>query len=426
MNYTIIGNSAAAVAAIEAIRTIDKEGEIVLFSKEPQYAYSRPTITEFLAGESVMPEKRMGYRSAEFYQQNNVTVYLSTAVMKVDPRKKTVLLDNRQEHPFDKLLIATGGTPIIPDTPGKDKPGVFSLITWDDAKKIKADLPQVDNIVVVGGGLIGMKTAEGLVKSGKKVTLIELMPHILGRIFDKSGAELIQQYLTKKGVRIISETTVEEVLGENHIESVKLRDATILPCDMLIFAIGVKPNFELVNNSGIQVNRGIVVNELMQTNFPDIYAAGDVAEAPDLLTGHKSIIAIWPLAFQQGKIAGFNMAGEVKVYEGGVVQNSIGILGLHTISIGLVDPPDKNIEDYVVLAKKGISEFGYRKVIFQNDILVGVILVENIDRAGIYTGLIKERTKFESDSDKQSLLDETFGLITLPPEWRQEKLSRPV
>ncbi|MDI6784641.1 MAG: FAD-dependent oxidoreductase [bacterium] len=341
MNYTIIGNSAAAIAAIESIRSLDQQGEIVLFSKEPQYAYSRPTITEFLASEKVMPEKRMGYRPPEFYAQNKVTIHLSTAVVKLNPEKKTILLDNGKEEPFDKLLIATGGTPIIPDTPGKEKPGVFSLITWDEAKKIKAYLPQVESVVVFGGGLIGMKTTEGLYEAGKKVTIIELMPHILGRILDAPGAELIQQYLTKKGVEIITNTTVEEVLGENHIESVRLRDGTIFPCDMLIFAIGVKPNFELVKDTGIQINRGIVVNERMQTNFPDIYAAGDVAKGADLLTDQKSVIAIWPLAYQQGKIAGINMAGGVKVYEGGVVQNSIGLLGLHTISIGLVAPPKK-------------------------------------------------------------------------------------
>ena len=424
MNYTIIGNSAAAVAAIESIRSLDQQGEIVLFSKEAHYAYSRPTITEFLAGEEVMPEKRMGYRLPEFYQQLKITTHLSTMVSKVDPKKKIILLDNGQEHRFDKLLIATGGTPIIPDIPGKNKLGVFSLITRADAHRIKSLLPEVKHVIVIGGGLIGMKTAEGLYEAGKKVTIIELIPHILGRILDVTGAELVQQYLTKKGIEIITESTVEEILGENHIESVRLRDGIILPCDMLILAIGVKPNFELVKDTGIQINRGIVVNDGMETNFPDIYAAGDVAEGPELLSNQKSVIAIWPIAYRQGLVAGVNMAGDVKVYAGGVVQNSIGILGLHTISIGLVAPP--KTEEYVVLTKKGLTEFGYRKMIFHNDTLVGTILVTNIDRAGIFTGLIKEKTKFESLSDKEKLLDENFGLISLPPAWRKEKLTHPV
>lgn len=424
MNYTILGNSAAAIAAIESIRELDPQGEIVLFSKEPQYAYSRPMITEFLAGEAVMPEKRMGFRPPKFYQENKVTVHLATAVSKIIPNQKSVVLENGASHTFDKLLIATGGIPIIPDTLGKDTPGVFSLITWDDAKKIKAYLPEAKQVVVIGGGLIGMKTAEGLYETGKQVTIIELMPHILGRILDTVGAELVQQYLIKKGIEIIANTTIEEVLGQDHIESVRLRNGTILPCDMLIFAIGVKPNLALALDCGILLNRGILVNNRMQTNFPNIYAAGDVAEGPDLLSNQKSVIAIWPIAYRQGKVAGTNMAGGSKVYEGGVVQNSIGILGLHTITIGLVDPP--KTDEYFVLTKKGSVEFEYRKVIFYNDTLIGAILVDKVDRAGIITGLIKEKTKFESQSDKEKLLDDNFGLISLSPQWRKEKLMQPV
>jgi NAD(P)H-nitrite reductase large subunit len=334
------------------------------------------------------------------------------------------VLEDGTTHKFDRLLIATGGIPIIPDTPGKDKSGVFTLITWEDAKRIKAYLPGVNYVVVVGGGLIGMKTAEGLYESGKKVSIIELMPHILGRILDVAGAELVQRYLSQKGIELITNTTIEEIVGENHLESIRLRNGALLPCDMLIFAIGVKPNYAMIINNGILLNRGILVNNKMQTNFPDIYAAGDVAEGPDLLSTQKSVIAIWPIAFRQGGVAGTNMAGGNKLYDGGVVQNSIGILGLHTITIGLVDPPKS--DDYTVLIHKGPSTFEYRKFIFYNDILIGAILIDKIDRAGIITGLIKEKTKFESSADKEKLLHADFGLISLPPKWRKEKLTQPV
>ncbi|RMG57646.1 MAG: NAD(P)/FAD-dependent oxidoreductase [Deltaproteobacteria bacterium] len=419
MRYVIIGNSAAGVHAVEEIRKRDGEGEIVMFSREPYLAYSRPLITEFLF--DGVPVRKMSYRDASFYRDNRVDLRLGVEVVEIDREKKEVLDSRGERTPYDKLLIATGGTPFVPPIKGGDRGGIFTMMTWDSAKAVKERLPKTKRAVVLGGGLIGMKTAEGIYEAGVPTTVVELAPQILGRILDRRGAEIFQDYLEKKGMEIITGDTVEEVVGESEVEAVRLRSGRVLECDLLIVAIGVVPNMDLAKKAGLQVNRGIVVNERMQTSDPDIYAAGDVAEAFDIVVKEKRVNAIWPVANRQGRIAGANMAGGEKVFTGEFPKNSLKLLGLEMISMGLVDSPDDSCQ---VITRDEGERYVYRKFIFKDGHVLGGIFVGEIDKAGIVTGMIKNGVRM--NGNRERLLYGPPQLIYLDEEYREEKLTRPV
>ena len=420
MKYLIIGNSAAAVGAVEAIRKRDNKGEITILSKEPYLAYSRPLITEFLA--DLVTEKGMSYRAEDFYKDNLVSLKLGVSAKSIDAKKKIVSASDKKEYGYDKLLIATGGSPIFPPMKGSDKKGVFTLMTLDESKEIKKNLKGVKKAVVIGGGLIGMKAAEGLHEAGIKVAIVELADRILSRILDEKGSRIFEAYLKDKGMDIITSDSVVEIAGTKKVTRVKLKRKKKISCNMVIMAIGVRPNLDVIKDSSIETKQGIIVDNKMQTKVPDIYAAGDVVQADDMLSGEKRVNAIWPLAYKQGRIAGANMAGSNKLYEGGFAQNSISVLGLSTISMGIVDPPSKN--GYEIITGRGKGKHSYKKFVFDKDTIIGGIFIEDIDRSGIITGLVKERYKVKDN--KEQFLSEKFGLINLDKSWRDSKLTKPV
>ncbi|MEW6409837.1 MAG: FAD-dependent oxidoreductase [Nitrospirota bacterium] len=415
--YIIIGNSAAGIAAVESIRDIDQSGEITVFSKENYLAYSRPLIAEFISDR--VTEKRMAYRYEDFYKLHRVNLHLGIKVTKIAPENKTIITDKKRSFSYDKLLIATGGTPIIPQVVGLDKKGVHTLITWDDAKGIKKDIKGKKEAVIIGGGLIGMKAAECVHDAGIKVTIVELADHILCTILDDYGSTIFEHHLESKGINLIMGNTVAEVSGKDRVRSVVLKDGTRLKCDLLIVAIGVKPNTEIIKGSGINTNKGILIDRRMQTSVEDIYASGDVAEGYDMLINDRRVLALWPVAYRHGMIAGMNMAGSKREYEGGFPMSSLTVFDLSTISVGLFNPADK--ENYQTFTNTDGKV--YKKMVFKGDVLVGAILVNAIDRAGIYTGLIREQMPVD---DKEMLIEDSFSLASLSEEWRKAKFTLPV
>ncbi len=413
MNYCIIGNGVAATAAVEAIRELDEEGRITVISAEPYPVYSRPLITYLLSGK--VDEADMLYRDEGFYQRKKVDLIMKRAVS-IDTEEREVLLEDGGKVPFDKLLIATGGKPFVPEISGLDKEGVFTFTTWDDAKQISEMVEQVSHALVVGGGMIGLKATESLVQLGVKVTVVELADRVLSAVFDPEASSIMEEHLRSFGVDIITENSVEEIAGDGRVKKAILRDGREVECEMVIIAIGVRPNLDLVKDTGIDVNRGIVVDSHMETSIKGIFAAGDVAEAFDMLNRDKRPIPVWPSAYRQGRIAGYNMAGSTAEYTGGFSQNSIEVLGLPTISLGITNP---NGGGYEVL-KKRRSDKEYKKIVLMDDTIVGAIFIGCIDRAGIITGLIRDGINVKSF--KKALLDDDFGFVTFPKELRMEKL----
>ena len=418
--YTIIGNSAAAVGAVESIRQVDGESGITVIAWEPHHTYSRPLISYWLGGE--VDDERMPYRSADFYEKNDVETMLGVKVTSVDPESRILTTDDGREIPFDKLLIATGGTPIVPpDVGGANAEGVFTFTTWEDARTIDAYIEQygVQNALVVGAGLIGLKSTEALATRDISVTVVELADRVLSATFDKTASRLAQEAMEKAGVHAICENTVSSIQQEDgRVRGATLRDGTELDVDLVLFAIGVRPNTALVRDSNIQVDRGILVDDQMETSVAGIYAAGDVAQARQLLSDERRTLPILPTAYRQGSVAGTNMAGKGRNYEGGIPMNSVDVFGLPTISVGMTTPDDEDVE---CITRYDEDENTYKKLVLKDNRIVGAIFIGDIERAGIFTGLIKQ--KVDVSRFKDVLLSDDFGLLSLPAEYRKHVVS---
>ncbi|MGQ9632372.1 MAG: NAD(P)/FAD-dependent oxidoreductase [bacterium] len=421
MKYVIVGNSAAAVGGIEGIRGIDGDNPIVVVSREPGLAYSRPLISELLArkiGPDLMP-----YRDEKFYRENGVELLLGREAVSIDWESRAVVLSDRSSVPYDRLLIATGGTPFVPPIEGLDCRGVHTFTTWSDADEIAREVAEVSGVVVIGGGLIGLKATESLKELGLTVTVIELANRVLSTALDEVASRMVERHLEEAGVSVILGNSVREVRSDgSRVCGVVLRDGRELDCEMVIVAIGVRPNVDLVRGTPIEVNRGILVDDRMRTSVEGVYAAGDVTESYDIAAGVVRPIPIWPNAHIQGMVAGDNMAGGSRRYPGGIGMNSLSILGLPTISVGVTEPPN---EGYQTLSRSNPGGDSYRKLVLRDDVIVGAVFVGDcIDRAGIITGLIRERVPVGPFKD--SLLDDDFGLASLPRDLRVGKLTMPV
>jgi NAD(P)H-nitrite reductase large subunit len=417
MEIVIIGNSAAAVGAIEAVRRVDRAIPITVISDESHPVYSRPLISHFLAGE--LKSEQIFYRPKNFYEKNNVQTLLGRHVVKVNFDKKTVKLENGEKVSYRQLLIATGGTPFIPKIEGLDKTGIYTFTKLDDTKKISSVLKENQRAVVIGGGFIGLKAGEALKKRKIDVTIVELADYILSLTLDETAAFILEKALKREGIHLITSNTVEAILGDSMVESVLLADGRIIEAQLVVIAIGVIPNVAPFRESPLYIEKGILVNERMETNLPDVYAAGDVTQAYDKILKTYRTIPIWPNAYQQGKIAGYQMAGNKKyVYEGGFMMNSIEIGNVPAIAIGLTNLPPNN--GYQVIKKFDRASNVYRKVILKGDVIVGAIFSGQIDRAGILTGLLRDGV--EVKGFKRELVKDHFGFISFPKTLRKERM----
>ena len=411
VKYLIIGNSAGGIGAAEAIRTVDKSSGITIISDEPYPAYSRPLISEYLAERCSL--ERMLFRPADFYDKNNIRTLLGKKAKRLDTDEHIVELETGDKISWEKLLLATGGLPIVLPMKGAEKNGVFTFITLDDAKTIDQHLNETTCAVVIGGGLIGVSATEALVKRGAEVTVVEMKERILNTILDEEASALEDTALRKTGINIITGHTVTDINSEKEtVSGVTLDDGIQIPCNLVIIAIGVRPRTELVANTGIKVNHGIVVDRHMATSSPSIYACGDAAEAYDVIYGECRLTPIWPNAYLGGRVAGFNMAGRPTEYPGGTAMNSMKYFGLDVVSAGVVTPPDNS---YEVLSKN--HDNAYHKVVLKDGLVVGMVFAGNIEKSGIVFNLIRDKIKAESF--KQVLVADDFGLVSLPEElWR--------
>ena len=414
MNYVIIGNSVAAVGAIRGIRKVDQQGHITVLSRENHTAYGRPLISYLLGG--TVTEKRMPYLPADFYEKNRVNLLLGAEVVAVESALSRVVLAGGETIPYDKLLIATGGDPFVPPIEGMNgKEKVFTFTTWDDAAKLKGMAYDINKVVVIGGGLIGLKAAEGLNQLDKQVTIVELADRILSAAFDRTAGRIVAKKMKANGIEVVTEDTVVRIDGEGtEITGVTLKSGDFIPCDTVIVAIGVRPAAGFLKGSGVEVNRGVVVSDSMETSVAGIFSAGDVAEARDFFSGNKNPMPIWPDAYIQGDVAGISMAGGEKGYQGGLAMNSIELFKVPTISMGITNPEPG--PRYEVLTYQNLEKYEYRKIVLENGVLVGVVMVSNVDRAGIFAGIIRDKVAVAPF--KEHLLAPDFGFVHLPKEIR--------
>lgn len=421
--YLIIGNSAGGIGAAEAIREVDSIGTITILSDEPYPAYSRPLISDYLAERR--PLQRMLFRPPDFYEENNIRLIPGQKVMRIDIDEHNIQFEDGRAITWEKLLLATGGSPIMPEITGIDMEGVFTFTTLDDAKEIDQFLNHYHRrkvrAVVIGGGLIGVSVTEALVKRGVDVTIVEMKGQILNTILDEEASALVETSLKQFGVEIITGQTVDKVTSylSGAATGVTLDDSRPIPCEIVIVAIGVQPRTELVSNTGIKKKRGIIVDRHMTTSNPDVYACGDVAESYDFVYGENRLTPIWPNAFIGGRVAGFNMAGVQTEYQGGTAINSLKYFGLAIVSAGMVTPLD---DSYEVISRK--HDHVYRKIVLKDGLIVGLVFSGDIDKSGIIYNLMKDRVNIEDF--KQALVADDFGLVSLPEEiWKPGLVTSP-
>jgi len=419
MNYVIIGNGPSAISAVRAIREVDLRSKLTIISDEPYLNYSRPLISYLLSKR--IEKDKMPFCQENFYEENQVQLILNKRAKSLDVKEKNIILSHKERIPFDRLLIATGGAPIIPEFRGRDLFGIFTFTKLQDAEEIARYIRynKVKEAVVVGGGLIGLKAAEAIIELKIKVTIVELADRILAATFDKNASSVIEVALEKIGGNLLTNNTAVEIKSKDkRVSEVILRDKKRIRAELVIVAIGVRPEIEVVKGTSIKTNKGILVNNFMQTNIKDIYAAGDCCEAKDSLLGINRPIPIWPVAASQGKVAGYNMAGVKREYSGSFTMNSIELCGIPTISVGQTYPQKKG---YEVLEYFDKDKPIYKRIVLKNNRIVGAIFLGDIERAGIYTGLIKDRV--DAGSFKEHLLKEDFGLIILPKEYRKHLVT---
>ena len=417
IEYLIIGNSAGGVGAAEAIREVDKVRAIAIVSDEPYPAYSRPLISEYLV--NTCPLERMLFRPPDFYERNNIQAIPGQKVTGLDIDRHAIKLDDGRIIIWEKLLLATGGLPIIPKIDGIKLKGAFTFTTLDDAKAIDEFLNRYERkvkAVVIGGGLIGVSITEALAKRGIEVTIVEMKERILNTILDEEASALEEKALTEAGVEIITGHKVSKISGylSGEATGVIMDDGCQIPCEMIIVAIGVQPRTELVSNTTIKVNRGIIVNRHMTTSSPDVYACGDVAEAYDFVYNENRLTPVWPNAYIGGRVAGLNMASIPTVYQGGTAINSMKYLGVNIVSAVIVAKLD---DSYEVISQK--NDHAYRKVVLKDGLVVGLVFSGDIEKSGIIYNLMKD--KINVKDFKQVLVADDFGLASLPEEiWRPQ------
>ncbi len=394
MRYLIIGNGAAGNAAAAAIVAMDPAGEVIIVTDEPQPAYYRPLITNLLEDGS---SKDIFFHN-ELRSPTNVEVQLGKRIVALDAGLKQVTFQDRTTCSFDRLLLATGATAMIPNIPGLAGYGNYVLRTLTEAQALAQAAREAKHVVVIGGGRVGLKAALALRHRGLEVTLVEQGPYLAPMQFDAVAGEILGQTLESEGMRLIFGQTVKEVERTgDRIKSLALADGRVLETDTIVSAVGVRPNMELAAKTGVAINHGILVDSRLRTSLPDIYAAGDVAETTDIVTGKKTLSGLWTNAVEMGRIAGRNMAGAATEYPGAfTVLNSLEVAGIPTMAIGVTNPPAG--EKYQVYQRRRGNN--YRKLILKDEILVGALLIGDIEGAGVYTGIIRRKVKIKMDLDE--------------------------
>ena len=378
--YVIIGNGVAAAGCIEGIRSRDNNGEITVVSEERHAVYCRPLISYYL--EKKTDPERMRYRGADFYEQNGVRVLYGEKAEAIDAQQKTVRLKTGDPLRYDALCVAAGSSPFVPRFDGIGTvEKQFSFLTLDDAFALEKAICQDTSVLIVGAGLIGLKCAEGLHGRVREITVCDLSDRVLSSILDAKRAAAVQRRLEGNGIRFLLGNSVKRF--DRH--TALMQNGERVPFDVLVLAVGVKPNRELILEAGGDVNRGVCIDDKMQTSLPAVYAAGDCTEGTDVSLGEKRVLAILPNAYLQGFTAGVNMAGGDAVFDRAIPMNAIGFFGLHLMTAGT----------YAGEAYEETDEEGSKTLFIKDGFLKGFILIGKTERAGLYTSLIREQVPLD-------------------------------
>ncbi len=402
--YVIAGGGIASLGCIDGIRKYDSDGEITLICGEDKLPYARPLISYYLENKTTF--EKMQYRSEDFYKENKVKVKLGVKAEKIDG--KTVMCSDGETVPFDKLLAACGSSPFVPPFKGLEKVNKrFSFMTENDAAELENAVTKDSKVLIIGAGLIGLKCAEGLKNRAKEIIVCDLADRVLSSILDTECAALVEEKLKENDIKLMLGDSAEEFF-EN---SAKMKSGKTVDFDILVTAVGVRPNTGLLKNAGAKINRGIIVNEKGETSLPDIYAAGDLTENYDISSGSEKIMAILPNAYMGGFCAGCNMAGAENKFDNQIPMNSIGFFGYHMMTAGSYDGE---------LFEEKTAD-GIKKLFVKDNRLTGFIILGDVAKAGIYTALIRNKTPI--DTINFEILKKNLSLLPFSEEYRRKNLG---
>ncbi|MBI5606337.1 MAG: NAD(P)/FAD-dependent oxidoreductase [Deltaproteobacteria bacterium] len=393
MNYIIIGNGVAGTTAAETIRKTDPAGEIKIFSDEAFPFYSRIRLMEYLAGELEMPKLQI--RSNAWYDAQKIQLLLNTKIKEIDKDRKEVVTRSGERYAYDKLLLATGGYSFVPPIKGAEKPGVFTLRSLKDARAIQTFAAGKTNALLIGGGLLGLEVGNSLRKTGLKVTVAEFFPRLLPRQTDPACAALLQGRLEQMGFHFYLGVVSKEITGDDHAQGLLLEDGRSIETNLIIISAGVRPNLELGQNLGLKIGKAIPVSDRMETEIPDIYAAGDGIE-------HKGMVyGIWPASEKQGQVAGLNMAGGTAEYTGTTPSNQLKVAGIDLLAAGDIDPEGK----LLAFVDQNQAAGTYRKLVLKDNQLVGSLLFGTLEGRKKILKALEEKKDLSAIKDQLARFD---------------------
>lgn len=389
----LVGNGMAGVRAIEEILSVAKdEFQITIFGAEPHPNYNRILLSKVLQGDTDI--KDITLNDWDWYEENNIQLYTNETVIKVDTENKTVITDADRIQPYDELILATGSVPFILPIPGADKKGVTAFRDIKDTDTMLAASKQYKKAAVIGGGLLGLEAARGLLNLGMDVSVIHLAPFLMERQLDATAGRLLQNELEKQGMTFLLEKQTEEIVGDDRVEGLRFKDGTSIEADLVVMAVGIRPNTTLGAESGIPVNRGIIVNDYMQTEIPHIYAVGECAEHRGIAYG-----LVAPL-YEQAKVLAKHICGiETKPYEGSVLSTQLKVSGVEVFSAGDFNESEEKKAIKVFDEQDGI----YKKIVLRGNQIVGAVLFGDSSEGNRLFSMIQKEADI-SETSKISIL----------------------
>lgn len=403
MQIVIIGNSAAGMSALETLRKHDSSASVTVIASEGQRPYSKVLLPYFLRGK--VPYDNLFIRKEDYYDRLHARFLLGEAVA-VQPEKQTVRLEDGTDIFFDKLLIATGSSPTNPAVPGLSGKGIHHLWTIEDARELNSCFQRGKHVSVLGSGFVSLQGACAALSRGMQVTVVELMHRIMPKALDSHGAALLHSHMEKSGVKIrvnTSTTKVERTDNDKYL--LHFSDGTSITSDFIIVGTGVRPNIGFLENTGIKIDAGIIVNRQMETSIPNIFAAGDVAQVPSF-TGDKPVVhPLWPTAVETGQVAGSCMAGITTDYKGSLNMNVTQMFDLTVASMGDFQGAS-DCENWI---DQTLPEDHYLKIVLKDGFPVGATCVGGADLVstlGILRPLIREKVRLQ---DKSGMLKEIMA-----------------
>ncbi|MDQ0087587.1 nitrite reductase (NADH) large subunit [Paenibacillus anaericanus] len=406
-NYCIVGTGVAAVNAAKAIRDQDPEGNILVFGSEDSLPYNRIKLSKDLYGD--LRSEKVLIKKEAWYQKQQIQTFPNTAIMQIDVEEHVLVTSAGERISYDKLLICTGAKNRKLPLPGFDKQGVYTIREMHEAEAFKSYIEDKSNIVNIGGGIQGLETAWSIVKAGKKVTILEAAPRLMARQLDEKASSILKQKLEAAGVDVRLQAAVQQVVGEESVAGIQVNESTI-SCDSVIYSIGVIPNLDLVANTAVTTRQGIIVNDYMETNIPDVYAAGDVTEWKGTVEG------LWDRAMDQGKVAGKNMASQgTEVYRKSIPLTVFNAFDLALFSMGLVDESQCD----TTLLEEDDATGKYTRLFIANQTLIGVISFESVIAAAPYKTVIESQVSLVGLDLPAMSIQEVMAVV-------KERLATPV